>query len=136
MAEDDGRVVSNFITQALQSEALTIYGDGNQTRSFQYVDDLIRGLLLMAQTPDKFTGPVNLGNPEEYTMKELAEKILRLTNSPSTLEYHPFLQDDPSQRRPDISLAKKMLGWQPEILFEEGLEKTIIYFKKHLRYIL
>lgn len=127
MAEDDGRVVSNFITQALQSEALTIYGDGNQTRSFQYVDDLIRGLLLMAQTPDKFTGPVNLGNPEEYTMKELAEKILRLTNSPSTLEYHPFLQDDPSQRRPDISLAKKMLGWQPEILFEEGLEKTIIY---------
>lgn len=132
MAADDGRVVSNFIVQALQGKPLTIYGDGSQTRSFQYIDDLIRGIQLMMQTSDDFTGPVNLGNPEEYTVKELAEKILRLTDSPSTLVYHPLPQDDPSQRCPDISLAKKMLDWEPKVGVIEGLKKTITYFDNNI----
>lgn len=130
MAEDDGRVVSNFITQALQGSSLTIYGDGNQTRSFQHIDDLVRGIMLMMRTPDNFTGPVNLGNPEEYTVKELAEKVLHLTGSHSELVHLALPQDDPCQRRPDISLAKTVLGWKPEVDLEKGLKQTIEYFNK------
>ncbi len=133
MAMDDGRVVSNFIIQALQGKPLTIYGDGNQTRCFQYIDDLIHGILLMMQTPDDFTGPVNLGNPEEYTVKELAEKVLRLMGISSVLEYYPLPHDDPRQRLPDISLANKMLGWEPKIGVDEGLKKTLEYFNKELQ---
>lgn len=125
MSADDGRVVSNFIMQALRGEPLTIYGDGSQTRSFQYIDDLIRGIQLMVQTPEDFTGPVNLGNPEEYTVKGLAEKVLRLTGSGSDLVFRPLPQDDPCQRRPDINLAMKTLGWKPEIGVEEGLMRMI-----------
>ena len=128
MPEDDGRVVSNFITQALQGKPVTIYGDGSQTRSFQYIDDLIRGIELMMRTGNDFTGPVNLGNPEEYTVKELAEKVLRLTCSSSELIYLPLPQDDPCQRRPDISLAKKVLDWTPDVGVDEGLRKTIEFF--------
>lgn len=133
MAEDDGRVVSNFITQALKGKPITIYGDGSQTRSFQYIDDLIRGIELMMQTDNDFTGPVNLGTLEEFTVKELAEKVLRLTDSFSELIYLPLPQDDPCQRRPDISLAKKVLGWTPEVGVDEGLRKTIEYFNKKIQ---
>lgn len=129
MNPDDGRVVSNFIVQALKGEDLTVYGDGTQTRSFCYVDDLIEGMYRMMETDD-FTGPVNLGNPGEFTMIELADKVLRLTGSKSKLVYCDLPKDDPVKRKPDIALAKEKLDWQPTIPLEEGLEKTIAYFKK------
>lgn len=132
MAADDGRVVSNFIVQALRGEPLTIYGDGSQTRSFCYVDDLVGGLIaLMENTVDE-VGPVNLGNPGEFTMLELAEKVLELTGSSSTIEHLPLPQDDPKQRQPDISRAKKSLNWEPTVPLNEGLVKTIEYFSKNL----
>ena len=130
MHPNDGRVVSNFIIQALKNKDITIYGDGTQSRSFQYVDDLLEGMIRMMKSENGFTGPVNIGNPNEFTIKELAEKILKLTNSKSKITYLPASQDDPSQRQPNISLAKKMLdNWEPEIQLEEGLIKTINYFK-------
>jgi UDP-glucuronate decarboxylase len=129
----DGRVVSNFIVQALKGENITIYGDGKQTRSFQYVDDLVEGMIRMMATEDLFIGPVNIGNPGEYTMIELAEMVLELTQSSSKIVYEPLPQDDPMQRKPDITLANKELnGWKPTIELQEGLDKTINYFKKIL----
>ena len=130
MAADDGRVVSNFIVQALRGEPLTIYGDGSQTRSFCYVDDLVGGLIALMENTAGEVGPVNLGNPGEFTMLELAEKVLELTGSSSTVEHLPLPQDDPKQRQPDISRAKKSLGWEPTIPLNEGLVKTIEYFQK------
>ncbi len=132
MNPEDGRVVSNFIMQALRGEDITIYGDGKQTRSFQYVDDLIRGFLCLMESDDDITGPVNIGNPGEFTMLELAEKVLKLTGSRSKLVYKPLPGDDPKQRRPDISLAGKLFGWKPEIPLEEGLKRTIEYFKGYI----
>ena len=128
MNPNDGRVVSNFIVQALKGEDITIYGDGNQTRSFCYVDDLIEGMIRMMNSKD-FTGPVNLGNPGEFTMLELAQKVLELTGSDSKLVYMPLPGDDPTQRKPVIDLAKEKLDWEPTIALEEGLKKTIEYFK-------
>ena len=125
----DGRVVSNFIVQALKGEDITIYGDGKQTRSFCYVDDLIEGMIRLMNSRDGFTGPVNIGNPGEFTMLELAEKIIETTGSKSKITFHPLPQDDPTQRQPDITLAKKELGWEPTIPLDEGLIKTIAYFK-------
>ncbi len=133
MRADDGRVVSNFIVQALRDEPLTIYGDGRQTRSFCYVDDLIDGLLKLMSAPLDFSGPVNLGNPGEFTVGELAEKIIDLVGSKSKLSYHPLPDDDPVQRRPDISLARTALDWQPTVSLEDGLKKTISYFKEFIR---
>ncbi|WP_255439298.1 UDP-glucuronic acid decarboxylase family protein [Aestuariibacter sp. GS-14] len=130
MNPSDGRVVSNFIVQALKGEDITIYGDGSQTRSFCYVDDLIEGFIRLMNTPKGVTGPVNIGNPGEFTMLELAAKIIELTNSSSKLVQLPLPQDDPKQRRPDISLAKELLNWEPKIELEEGLKKTINYFEK------
>jgi len=130
MHPNDGRVVSNFIVQALRGEDITIYGDGNQTRSFCYVDDLVDGLIKMMETEKGFTGPVNLGNPGEFTMNELAQKILNLTQSKSKIKYLPLPQDDPRQRKPDIELAQNKLNWNPHIALEKGLEKTISYFQK------
>ena len=132
MAADDGRVVSNFIVQALRGEPLTIYGDGSQTRSFCYVDDLVGGLIALMENTVGEVGPVNLGNPGEFTMLELAEKVLELTGSSSTIEHLPLPQDDPKQRQPDISRAKKSLGWEPTVPLNEGLVKTIEYFSKSL----
>ncbi len=130
MAPDDGRVVSNFIVQALRGNDITIHGDGSQTRSFQYVDDLVEGMHRMMDTPKEFTGPVNLGNPLEFTMAELAETILRLTGSSSKIAFRPLPEDDPKQRRPDISLAKaKLGGWEPKVPLEDGLKRTIAYFR-------
>jgi UDP-glucuronate decarboxylase len=126
---NDGRVVSNFIVQALKNEDITLYGDGSQTRSFQYVDDLVEGMVRMMNVDDKFVGPVNIGNPNEFTIKELAEKVIELTGSKSKFIYKPLPFDDPKQRQPDISLAKEKLNWQPTIQLEEGLVKTIEYFK-------
>lgn len=131
MAINDGRVVSNFIVQALRGESLTIYGDGSQTRSFQYVDDLVRGMMMLLNSSD-FHGPVNIGNPEEYTIGEIAKTILELTGSKSVISYLPLPEDDPKQRKPDITLAKEKLGWEPVIKLQEGLNKTIEYFKKRL----
>lgn len=129
MHPNDGRVVSNFIVQALRNEPITLYGDGSQTRSFCYVDDLIEGLLRLMNTPDEFVGPVNMGNPSEFTIKELAEKVIDLTGSRSTLSYQPLPSDDPLQRKPDITLAQTMLGgWEPVVHLEEGLRRTIAYF--------
>ncbi|MES9966948.1 MAG: UDP-glucuronic acid decarboxylase family protein [Sedimenticola sp.] len=128
MHPNDGRVVSNFIVQALSGDPITIYGDGNQTRSFCYVDDLIEGFVRLMGSPDEFTGPVNLGNPGEFTIRELAEKVIEMTNSKSELVYKELPNDDPRQRQPDISLAKRELGWEPLKKLEEGLEKTIPYF--------
>ncbi len=128
----DGRVVSNFILQALQNKPLTIYGDGSQSRSFCYVDDLIDGFLRFMQSSDDFTGPVNLGNPVEFTMLELAEHVKDLTNSKSEIKFEPLPEDDPKQRQPDITLAKEKLGWEPKVPLREGLEKTIGYFSKLL----
>lgn len=125
----DGRVVSNFIVQALGGEDITMYGDGMQSRSFCFVDDLIEGMIRLMNSRDGFTGPVNIGNPSEFTMLELAEKIIELTGSQSKITYHPLPQDDPMQRQPDITLAKKELGWKPTVSLREGLEKTIAYFK-------
>ncbi len=129
MNPDDGRVVSNFIVQALKGEDITIYGDGTQSRSFQYVDDLIEGMTKLMNSKDGFTGPVNIGNPVEFTMLELAQKVLELTNSKSKLVYRDLPQDDPLQRQPIIDLAKKELDWEPKIKLEDGLKKTIEYFK-------
>jgi len=128
----DGRVVSNFIVQALQNKDITIYGDGHQTRSFQYVDDLIEGMILMMASREEFTGPVNIGNPNEFTILELAENVIQLTRSKSKIVRMPLPPDDPSQRQPDISLSKKELGWLPKIELEEGLTKTIEYFRNVL----
>ncbi len=133
MHPNDGRVVSNFIVQALQNQPISIYGDGSQTRSFQYVDDLLEGMIRMMQTGDQITGPVNLGNPVEFTILELAKKIIALTGSKSEISFLPLPQDDPIHRRPDISLAKEMLdGWSPKVELEAGLEKTITYFDQLL----
>lgn len=129
MHPEDGRVVSNFIVQALRGEDITIYGDGSQTRSFCYVDDLVEGFLRLMDTKECVTGPINLGNPFEFTMKELAEKVIALTNSESSLVYHDLPQDDPKQRQPDIELASRELNWTPEVQLEEGLARTIEYFK-------
>ncbi|HTH39799.1 MAG TPA: UDP-glucuronic acid decarboxylase family protein [Rhodocyclaceae bacterium] len=128
MHPDDGRVVSNFIMQALRGEDITLYGDGQQTRSFCYVDDLINAMMRMMDTPDDFTGPVNIGNPGEFSMKELAEQVLALTGSKSKIIHLPMPSDDPKQRKPDLTLAKKMLDWHPTIPLKDGLEKTIAYF--------
>ena len=130
MNVDDGRVVSNFIIQALQNRDITVYGDGRQTRSFCYVDDLIRGMLALMDSDDSVTGPVNLGNPGEFTMLELAEKVLKQTGSKSKLAFLPLPGDDPRLRRPDITLAGELLGWKPEIPLDEGLKRTIEYFKE------
>ena len=133
MNPDDGRVVSNFIVQALQGKDITIYGDGTQTRSFQYVDDLVEVMIRMMRTGDDFIGPVNTGNPCEFTMLELAEKVIQLTGTKSKIVFEPLPSDDPKQRKPDITLAKERLGWEPKIPLEEGLVKTIAYFKDTLR---
>jgi UDP-glucuronate decarboxylase len=132
MHPEDGRVVSNFIVQALKGEDLTVYGNGKQTRSFCYCDDLVEGFIRMMASPDDFQGPVNLGNPNEFTMLELAEKVLKITGSKSKLTHRPLPLDDPRQRQPDISLAKSRLDWSPRIELEEGLQRTIEYFKSVL----
>lgn len=132
MHPQDGRVVSNFIVQALQGKDITIYGSGSQTRSFQYVDDLINGMTRMMGTEDSFTGPVNIGNPCEFTIQELAELVLQMTNSKAKIVYQPLPADDPTQRRPDITLARKKLDWEPTIALKDGLKETIDYFKKIL----
>lgn len=129
---DDGRVVSNFIVRALNNEPISIYGDGQQTRSFCYVDDLIDGMVRMMNAPDEVTGPINVGNPFEFSILQLAQKVIELTNSTSVLEFHPLPEDDPMQRCPDITKAKKFLEWTPQIQLEEGLSKTIVYFDKLL----
>ena len=129
MHPNDGRVVSNFIVQGLANEPITIYGQGKQTRSFCYVDDLIEGLMRLMATGDEFTGPVNIGNPHEFTIVELARKVISLTGSASELVFKPLPSDDPLQRKPDIALAKAALGWRPTIQLEEGLKKTIVYFR-------
>jgi UDP-glucuronate decarboxylase len=131
MAINDGRVVSNFIVQAIRNKDITLYGDGMQTRSFQYVDDLLNGLTKM-MTKDNFIGPVNIGNPDEFTIKELAEKVISLTNSKSRIVYKSLPEDDPMQRKPDISLAIKELNWEPQIKLDEGLLKTISYFEEKI----
>ena len=133
MHPNDGRVISNFILQALGNEPITIYGDGSQTRSFCYVDDMISGLIRLMNTPDDFTGPVNLGNPIEISILELAEKIIRMTGSKSKITFKPLPADDPKQRQPLIELAKEKLGWTPEVPLEEGLKKTIAYFEDGAR---
>lgn len=129
---NDGRVISNFIIQALLGQDITIYGDGLQTRSFCYVDDLIEGMVRLMNSRDGFTGPVNVGNPGEFTIRELAEIVIRLTGSNSKLIYQELPEDDPKQRKPNIDLAKKELGWEPSVILEEGLRKTIDYFKQCL----
>lgn len=129
MRPDDGRVVSNFIMQAIRNDDITIFGDGSQTRSFCYVDDLIEGMICLMESEIDFTGPCNIGNPDEFTILELAEKVIRLTGSRSRIVYAPLPQDDPRQRRPNISLAKERLGWEPRISLDDGLKKTIEYFK-------
>lgn len=133
MHPNDGRVVSNFIVQALQNKDITIFGDGSQTRSFQYVDDLLEGFIRMMGTSDDFIGPVNIGNPGEYTILQLAQKIIELTNSKSKLIHLPLPQDDPIQRQPDITLAKNKLNWAPTVPLTEGLTKTIAYFEKKIK---
>jgi UDP-glucuronate decarboxylase len=133
MAINDGRVVSNFIVQALKDEKITVYGDGTHTRSFCYVEDLIEGLIRMMNSADEFYGPVNIGNPGEFTILQLAQKIIKLTNSNSKIEFHPLPSDDPVQRKPDITLAQNKLGWNPKIDLEEGLINTIQYFRDALK---
>jgi UDP-glucuronate decarboxylase len=133
MHPNDGRVVSNFIIQALKNQDITIYGDGSQTRSFQYVDDNTEAMIRLMNSPADFIGPVNIGNPNEFTIKELADRVLDLTNSKSEIIYKELPEDDPMQRKPDISLAKEKLNWEPKIELEEGLKKTIDYFEKTLR---
>ncbi len=130
MHENDGRVVSNFIVQALKGKDISIFGDGSHTRSFQYVDDLVEGLILLMKAPDDFTGPVNIGNPEEISINDLAQLILKLTGSKSSIKYGPLPDNDPTRRKPDIQLAKEKLGWQPTIPLETGLKNTIDYFSK------
>jgi UDP-glucuronate decarboxylase len=132
MHPNDGRVVSNFIMQALQNKEITIYGNGQQTRSFCYVDDMVTGMINMMDTDDKITGPINIGNPEEFTIHQLAETVIRMTGSKSKIVYHPLPSDDPLQRKPDISKARQLFGWEPKIKLEEGLMKTIEYFRNLL----
>ena len=132
MHPDDGRVVSNFIVQALRGEDITVYGDGSQTRSFCYVDDMVDAFVRLMNTSDNVTGPVNLGNPYEFSILELAEKVVRLTGSGSKISFKPLPSDDPKQRQPDITLAKDTLGWNPEITLDEGLKQTVEYFKQLL----
>ena len=132
MAENDGRVVSNFITQALLNKDITIYGDGSQTRSFCYVDDLVNGIISM-MNQSEFLGPVNLGNDGEFTVKELAEMVIQMTNSKSKIIYLPLPSDDPTRRKPDLTLAKEKLNYSPTIQLKEGLSKTISYFDKYLK---
>jgi UDP-glucuronate decarboxylase len=132
MHPNDGRVVSNFIVQALRGGDITIYGNGQQTRSFCYVDDMVEGFIRMMNTERGFTGPVNLGNPGEFTMLELAEAVLSLVGGKSRLSFHPLPTDDPKQRQPDISLAQSKLEWEPKISLEDGLKETIAYFRKTL----
>ena len=131
MATDDGRVVSSFVVQAIKGEDITIYGDGKQTRSFCYIDDLVDGMIKMMESESGFTGPCNLGNPGEFSILELAQKVVELTGSESKIIFKPLPQDDPKQRQPDISLAKEKLNWNPKIALEDGLIKTIEYFKTH-----
>ena len=133
MNANDGRVVSNFIVQALKGEDITIFGDGSHTRSFQYIDDLVEGLIKLMDSRESFTGPVNLGNPSEFTIRSLADLIIKMTSSKSKIIHLPLPQDDPKQRQPDISLARKELGWSPVVKLETGLEKTIDYFTKILK---
>jgi len=133
MHPNDGRVVSNFIVQALRNQPITLYGDGTQTRSFCYVDDLIEGFVRLMASPDELTGPVNLGNPGEFTMIELAEAVRELTGSSSPLVQAPLPQDDPRQRQPDITLAREHLGWEPKVALREGLRPTIAYFERLLQ---
>lgn len=132
MHPNDGRVISNFIVQALQNQPITVYGEGKQTRSFCYVDELIDGLIRLMNSGDDFVGPVNLGNPTEFTILEAAQKVIELTGSRSKIVFRPLPQDDPMQRKPDITLAKEKLGWEPKISLEEGLKKTIAYFDELL----
>ncbi len=132
MHPNDGRVVSNFIVQALKGEPITLYGDGSQTRSFCYVDDLVEGFLRLMASPDEVTGPINLGNPGEFTIRELAEKVLELTGSRSEIVHRPLPEDDPRQRQPDIAQAKAVLDWAPTVPLEEGLKRTIDYFDRLL----
>jgi len=132
MHPNDGRVVSNFIIQALKNQDITVFGEGSQTRSFCYVDDMIDALVRMMEAPDDFTGPVNIGNPKEFSILELAEKVIALTGSRSKIVHRSLPADDPLQRRPDITLAKQQLGWEPAVQLEEGLRNTIEYFKKNL----
>ena len=129
MHPNDGRVVSNFIVQALKGEPITVFGEGSQTRSFCYVDDLVEALIRIMGTADEFTGPVNIGNPGEFTILELAQKVIALTGSKSKIEFHPLPSDDPTQRKPDIALARSVLGWEPGVGLEAGLLKTIEYFR-------
>ena len=133
MSLHDGRVISNFVVQALQNQPITIFGEGKQTRSFQYVEDLIEGLIQLMQSDDTNTQPINMGNPGEFTMLELAGKIIEMTGSSSELTFHPLPENDPVQRQPDITKAREILGWEPVIDLEKGLEKTIAYFKKELQ---
>jgi UDP-glucuronate decarboxylase len=132
MQPDDGRVVSNFIVQAIKGDPITVYGEGQQTRSFCYVDDLIEGFVRLMKTGDDVTGPVNLGNPNEFTIRQLAERVIELTGSSSKLIFKPLPQDDPRQRQPDIGLARQLLDWQPAVMLDSGLQKTIDYFDKLL----
>lgn len=133
MHPEDGRVVSNFIVQALRGDDITIYGDGQQTRSFCYVDDLISGMISLMDSPAELTGPVNIGNPGEYSMLELAETVIRLVGGHSKLVFKPLPSDDPRQRQPDISMARAALGWEPRVSLEDGLKETIAYFRKRLQ---
>ena len=132
MAINDGRVVSNFIVQALKGEDITVYGEGSQTRSFCYVDDLVEGFIRLMGTPDDFTGPMNLGNPGEFTILQLAETVIGMTGSRSRIVHNPLPQDDPTQRQPDISLARQVIGWEPQTKLEDGLVKTIAFFRQAL----
>ena len=132
MHPNDGRVVSNFIVQALKGKDITIYGDGQQSRSFCYVDDMIDGFMRLMGSPDEFVGPVNLGNPAEFTINELAERVLEMTGTSSRLVFEPLPYDDPVQRQPEISLAREVLGWNPQVQLREGLEKTIAWFDREL----
>ena len=133
MHPNDGRVVSNFIVQALGNKDISVYGDGSQTRSFCYVDDLVEGLIRLMETPDNITGPMNLGNPGEFTIRELAEMTIALTGSSSKIVYQPLPLDDPKQRCPDIGMAQKVLGWAPKVQLREGLVKVIAFFEQLLR---
>ena len=132
MHPNDGRVVSNFILQALDNRDITVFGDGSQSRSFCFVDDMIEGFVRMMAASDDFTGPVNLGNPNEFTILELAQKVIALTGSAAKIVHQPLPEDDPLQRQPNITLAKKQLGWEPKIQLEEGIKRTIQYFKNNI----
>jgi len=133
MHPNDGRVISNFIVQALRNEDITVYGDGSQTRSFCHVDDLVDGLLRLMSAPDSVTGPLNLGNPAEATIRELAELVISMTGSSSRIVHRPLPADDPTRRRPDISKAQELLGWRPTVAFADGLRKAIGYFEQTIR---